>query len=304
MVADELTEMLNSLWSLVSEVAKYVELIPSQFWAVVAGAGFSILGVALTNSASQKRLFAQFEHEIKSKRLDREMALRKDVFLAAAEAISSGIDVIGRFANFDIPNGGVTQPYLDKLPSIAKVHVIGQTPTVLAVTKFTSHLGALFVELFAQRHALMNQLDEIRMLDDQVSQFGKERDKILEMMKQCNIEGLSDQRKWAVLQQNFDLEQRRIEEFLTKRFDLAADLQPKHMDFMRQCISHSAELGAMVVPLLAAVREELELPLDMNAYGQVMTESYVAQQEAVNAFIKKLSLNSSKPSPCANTNDA
>lgn len=281
----------ESCQPLLSEAVRYVEMIPSQFWAVVAGAGFSILGVSLTNKASQKRLFAQFEHEGESKRKDREMALRKDVFLSAAEAISTGIDVIGRFANFDIPNGEVTQPYLDKLPSIAKVHVIGQTDTVLAVTKFTSRLGALFVELFAQRHVLMNQLGEIRMIDSQVSQFGKERDKILEMMKQLNIEGLADQRKWAVLQQNFDFEQKRVNESLAKRSELAADLQPKHLDFMRQCISHAAELGAMVAPLLAAVRDELELPLDMEAYGLVMAESHVAQQDAVNAFIKKLAVN-------------
>lgn len=270
-------------------------MIPSQFWGVVAGAGFSILGVSLTNKASQKRLFAQFEHESKSKRKDREMALRKEVFLSAAEAISTGIDVIGRFANFDIPNGEVTQPYLDKLPSIAKVHVIGQTAVVLAVTKFTSRLGALYVELFAQRHVLMNQLGEIRLLDDQISQFGKERDKILEMIKQFNIDGHADQRKWDTLQRSFDFEQKRVREFLTKRSELAADLQPKHMEFMRLGMSRASELGAMVVPLLASVRDELELPLDMQAYEQVISESYAIQQGAIDAFVRQFSLNRDHP---------
>lgn len=274
----------QSIWS---TAAKYIEMIPSQFWGVVIGAFFSILGVALTNRASEKRLFAQFEHESKSKSKEREMSLRKEVFLSAAEAVSSGIDVIGRFANFDIPNGEVTQPYLDKLPSISKVHVIAKTETVLAATRFTSRLGGLFIELFAQRHQLMIQMNEVRMLDNQITQFGKERDKCLELMKQFNIEGLTDQRRWDVLRQNFEFEQKRIDGFLNNRAKLATDLQPKHLEFMRQCVSHARELGMMVTPLLAAVREELELPIDISAYSQIMAESYALQEKAVEGFVER-----------------
>jgi hypothetical protein len=68
-----------------------LDAIPASFWGVVVGSFFSIGCVALTNRASDRRLRAQFEHEWKLKTKDREMALRKKVYLAAAEAIAAGV---------------------------------------------------------------------------------------------------------------------------------------------------------------------------------------------------------------------
>lgn len=215
------------------------------------------------------------------------MALRKEVFLSAAEAFAAGMNSIGRFANFDIPNDQVTQPYVEKAPAISKVHVIARTETILPLVQFASRLGALYMELFARRHELVNERNAIALVDNQVAQFGKERDRILEMIKQHNIEGVVDQRRWKVLQDNFEFEQKRINDGLAHRAQLAAALQPKHLEFMRQCLSHTEQLGGMLIPLLTAVRRELELPLDEAAYRQAMVESYAQQQQAIDGFIRK-----------------
>lgn len=276
-------------------IAQFLDAIPASFWGVVVGSFFSIAGVAITNRASDKRLRAQFEHERQSKTKDREMALRKEVFLSAAEAVASGMNAIGRFANFDIPNDQITQPYVEKAPAISKVHVIAHTETILPLAQFTSRLGALYLELFAKRHELMNQGNAIALIDNQVAQFGKERDRILEMIKQHNIEGGVDQRRWKVLQDNFAFEQKRISDGLAHRAQLAAALQPKHLEFMRQCLSHTEQLGAMLVPVLTAARRELDLPLDEAAYRQTMAESYAQQQQAIDGFIQKFMPNAAQP---------
>lgn len=223
------------------------------------------------------------------------MALRKEVFLSAAEAIAAGMNSIGRFANFDIPNDQVTQLYVEKSPAISKVHVIACTETILPLAQFTSRLGALFLELFARRHDLMSQKNELALVDSHVAQFGKERDGILELMKQHNIEGVVDQRRWKVLQDNFEFEQKRINDGLAHRAQLVAALQPKHLEFMRQCLSHTEQLGEMLVPVLFAVRHELELPLDETAYRQAMVESYAQQKQAIDAFIQKFMPNAAQP---------
>lgn len=268
-------------------IAQLFEAIPASFFGVVVGSFFSIAGVALTNRAGDKRLRAQFEHERESKTKDREMALRKEVFLSAAEAVAAGMNSIGRFANFDIANDKITQLYVEKSSAISKVHVIATTETILPLAQFTTRLGALYLELFARRHELINERNAIALVDNQVAQFEKERDRILEMIKQHNIEGVIDQRRWRVLQDNFDFEQKRINDGLAHRAQLASALQPKHLDFMRQCLSHTEQLGGMLIPVLTAVRRELELPLDEAAYRQAMMESYAQQQQAVDVFIRK-----------------
>ena len=68
----------------------------------------------------------------------------------------------------------------------------------------------------------MNERNELSLVDNQIAQFGKERDRILEMIKQHNIEGVVDQRRWQVLQGNFEFEQKRVNDGLAHRAELAA----------------------------------------------------------------------------------
>lgn len=280
---------------MLNPIAQFLYAIPAAFWGVVVGSFFSIAGVAITNRASYKRLLAQFEHERESKTKDREMALRKEVYLSAAEAVAAGMNSIGRFANFDMPNDQVTQQYVEKSPAILKVHVIARTETVLLLVQFTSCLGALYVELFSRRHELIKERNAIVLADSQVAHFGKERDRILEMMKQHNIEGVVDQRRWEVLQRNFEFEQKRINDGLAHRNQLAAALQLKHLDFMRQCLSCTEKLGGMLVPVLTAIRRELELPFDEATYRQAVVESYAQQQQAIDGFILKVMPSAAEP---------
>lgn len=279
---------------MLNTIAHYLNAIPASFWGVVVGAFVSIVTVALTNRAHDKRLRDQFEHEWATKTKEREMALRREVFLSAAEAISAGMSSIGRFANFDIPNDQVTEPYVEKAPAISKIHVIANTETILPLAQFTSRLGALYLELFARRYELMSEKNSIALIDDHIAQFGKERDRILEMIKQHNIEGIVDERRWQVLQNNFDFEQKRVDDGLARRAQLVAALQPKHLEFMRQCLSHTEQLGGMLIPVLTAVRRELELPLDEAAYRQAMVESHSQQRQAIDGFIQKFMPNAAQ----------
>lgn len=97
-----------------------INMIPATFWGVVVGSFFTITGIALTNRASDKRLSLQFDHEQKQKKVDREMMLRKEVYLATAEAIAAGANAVSSFANFDIPNDQITALYIEKAPALAK----------------------------------------------------------------------------------------------------------------------------------------------------------------------------------------
>lgn len=278
-----------------SDFLRLIESIPASFWGVVVGSFFTIGGVALANWAGDRRLRAQFEHERQQKTKDREMALRKEVYLAAAEGIAAGMTAIGRFANLELPNDQVTSAYVEKAPSISKVHVIATTDTIQSLARFNGELGALFLTLFAKRFELLGEKSAIDILDEQIVEFGKERDRTLEMIKQHNIEGVVDDRRWNVLQHNFEFEQKRIAEASAHRAALAGGLYPKRLEFMRVCISHTAHLGHTLIPTLSAVRAELELPFDERIYSQVVDEGIAKQQEAVNTFIQKFTPAAAQP---------
>jgi hypothetical protein len=270
-----------------ASVMTFLESIPSTFWGVVVGAFFTILGVAYSNWRSDVRQRSQFDHEHQIKTKEREMALRKEVYLAAAEAVTTGLNLISRLSNLDLTDEEITKPYADQIKAVHKVYVIGESETVQSFLRFTGELAATSLKLFPRRLELTQEKNQISLLDKQIEDFGKERDSFLQKMIQHNIDLSSDQRKWAVLETNYKYFADQIDESLSRRKELASALFSKRLDFMRDCLREENRVSAVVEPMLSAVRAELELPFDEEAYRLVANENRRREEEAVDAFIKK-----------------
>ena len=168
----------------------------------------TLSGVFVANLSQNKRLRAQLAHEREMKNREREMSLRKDVYLAGAEAVYAGLLAVNRFANLETPHEKVIEGYLDKAPSLAKVHIIAKEETVKALVAFSAALDTLFVRLFARRGPLVSEKQKIDALITQADITDKENSRTLELIKQYNLEGLTDQNRRDWLQRNFDFEQK------------------------------------------------------------------------------------------------
>ena len=69
---------------------EWLSRVPATFWGVVAGSFFSLGGVWLSNRNSARNLKAQLDHDRATRAKEREMSMRKDIYLAAAETIAAG----------------------------------------------------------------------------------------------------------------------------------------------------------------------------------------------------------------------
>ena len=94
--------------------------IPAALW-VVFGSLISLSGVVLTNRASEQRLKSQFLHDRDLRNSDRELALRKEIYLSVAEAIHAGFIAIGKMPNLEMTLDEITRGYFDRAPALAKV---------------------------------------------------------------------------------------------------------------------------------------------------------------------------------------
>lgn len=274
--------MFMIMWN---DFISLLERIPATFWGVVIGSFFSLGGVILSNKASERRLIKQFDHERAQKNKDREMALRRDIYLAAAEAVSAGMAAIGRFPNLDMPNNEVTDEFQRKSPAISKVHVIATPETAQALSHFMGELNKVLLTLWVKRYELISGKTAISVVGNQIANFERARDGFLEQIRKNNIEGVTDKRMMDVLQQNFDFEQKRIIEAANRNVALAEELYQKQLGFAHECVIETNKLGSLITPILSAVRKELELPFDPVAYNEIIREEAVKQQEA---FIKAL----------------
>lgn len=271
-------EVFEYLWERILE-------IPAAFWGVLAGSFFSIYGVSATNKASTQRLRDQFEHERAVKATEREMALRKEIFLQAAEALYAAIQDLYRFGNLLLSPDEVTKGYMEKSPAIAKVHIVAGTSTVEALMALSVALNTAFYKLWAKRHAVLKTRGMVIDLDAAIDEARREQDNYLSLMKQFNLNVEVDRRKWDVLDSNFDREAKRIEEFKAARTPLAQRLDTEHERLIQECSEAATSVAKLISPLIKAVREELQVPLDFDIYDALQESSIQNQREALANFL-------------------
>jgi len=273
--------ILNQLLALIGK-------IPATFWGVVIGSLFTLSGVVLANRANDRRLREQLTHDREMRNRDRELSLRKDVYLSAAEAVSTGITAIGRFANLEIPYNKLMGAYIEKSSAIAKVHVIANERTSEALTNFLNELDAAFLSLIAKRAPLVTQRDQILFLEKLIDRSSGEQDRMLELMKQFNLDGSTDKRRWEVINEGFEFEQKRGTETSEKQAMLSTDLSVKMLQFAKECVDEANKLTRLTVPVITSVRAELEMPIDERAYAKVIEEGIKKREAIIEAFMEDI----------------
>ena len=272
------------------ELADLAAQIPGTFWGVIIGSLFTLtatLGsMILLNRGNDRRLRSQLDQDRELKNRDREMSLRRDIYLAAAEAAAAGLIAIGRFTSIKDFDEKLIDGYTEKSPAIIKVHIVAKEETVKAVINFSTELNATFLRLYARRAPLVFQKQKIDILRAQFDSSMKENSRSLELMNQYNLEGLHDQYKWDALQRNFEQWQRSGEEDRLKADILDAELRAKHFEYMEECCGEAIKLGRILTPALISIRKELDLPIDEVEFCRISEEAIIKQIESLKEFMQ------------------
>jgi hypothetical protein len=247
----------------------------------------TLSGVFVANLSQNKRLRAQLAHEREMKNREREMSLRKDVYLAGAEAVYAGLLAVNRFANLETPHEKVIEGYLDKAPSLAKVHIIAKEETVKALVAFSAALDTLFVRLFARRGPLVSEKQKIDALITQADITDKENSRTLELIKQYNLEGLTDQNRRDWLQRNFDFEQKQSKAARQEAASLAVTLYLKQLQLMEDCTDEKNKLVRLLIPVVFSIRKELELSIDEVEYRRVLDAAASEQLKIFKEYLQE-----------------
>jgi hypothetical protein len=124
---------MDSVSHFVDVVETVLLRVPGTFWGVLAGSLFSLGGVILANRNSARNQGRQLEADRRNKATDREMALRKEIYLAAAEAIAVGFATIGRFSDLQREGDALIGQYIEKSPAIARTYIAGDIETLTAI---------------------------------------------------------------------------------------------------------------------------------------------------------------------------
>jgi len=152
------------------DLVKLIDAVPPTLWGFLIGSLLTVLGVILTNAANTKRLRLQHEHEWRLESKERDLNLRRDIYLAAMEAIATSVATIGRFSNLNIPSDDLELILTDKSPAFSRVSIVGQEATIQAVANFSRELTGTFLRLSAKREKLSWLMQRLASVEQKIAQ--------------------------------------------------------------------------------------------------------------------------------------
>lgn len=266
----------------------WIESIPPTFWGILIGSLFTVIGVVLTNSSNTKRLRLQHDHERQLESRERDLNLRREVYLGAMEALSAGMVVIGRFSDLEHKTQNLMQVYLDKSPSIARVNLIGEIETIEAVIRFTQELTATFLRLASRREQIYALQKNAATIEERIDSSSKELDHLHTSLHELELQHPQDLGQIDKHHRMIEDLQKNINELRNQADEIWNMVIPAQMNLVQICVSEQANLEHLLIPIFRTMRAELGLGFDEVFYTKIIEAGYKQQSEYLEGYIRDL----------------
>ena len=248
-------------------------LVPDVIWSAIIASGLTFLGVTLSNRANRKCLLMQLNHAAQQKDKERELQIRKEVYMEAAEAIAEAIKDIQL-----LPNRIIRTDNLEicnkLLPALAKVHMVGTLDTVKNTIQFMGKFNQSTLSIvpeitkFAvlkQELANLNSLSEIQINTmkeinknfEQMDSSSKQNPNILDTYKKT-FQGMKTEHDTTIaLMINKEAQQKSL-----------------HTKLLSMCLEAGIYLQKESLYVILSIRKELNLEIDSAEYISKMEEMF------------------------------
>jgi SAM-dependent MidA family methyltransferase len=215
---------------------------------------------------------------------DRTMTLRRDVFLPGAEAIARMQAALAQLTNLDADVVQIGQHIADNLGALAKVHLAASESTVRALLRYQKNFMSAYSEIIMIRSALLITKSGIADHQKYIDRADEEIQRIVQLMKQHNIAGSTDQAAFGRLVDQSKIEQDARKNHSEKQSTLRQKLFAGQMGLGEKLAELAIESSGLIPDALISCRQELELPIDAVEYRKL----YEEQQEAARAMMREV----------------
>lgn len=226
---------------------------------LVALIGFvgGIVGSLVGGLISYRTLRTQLDHEAKEKERERQLTLRRDVYLEAMEAIGKSQTLLGSFSreDFDLPK---LLDRLEEIPgALAKAQLVTSESTFEALDKFGDFMISSCVALLGSHLRVQHLQGEIEDRRRQLSELQQRHENILVFIHEA---GPKDPRQPLALS-----ELQRIQSDQATRQAILQELIDRHVEATKQlgreAVKATLDAQEEVGKVIIEIRKELELPL-------------------------------------------
>lgn len=178
---------------------------------------------------------------------------------------------------------------IESSPALAKVNLVANEDTVRTLAALMGEMSGAFLHLSIQRLALEALQENIKIKANQMGGFAKTRDAMLELLRHHNIEGLKDDSRFQTIENNFHFESERVNATIQEIQSLENERRLKHVAFAKDCLIQNARVSSLFPPVLIAARKELELPMSLDRYTEILNDARRKAEANANEYLEQIS---------------
>ena len=265
-------------------ILSIIENLPPAFYGVLIGSLLTIIGVALTNLSNTKQMRIQHEHERTLRSKERNLNLRREIYMDAMEALSTGITAIGRFSELNETPEALMQSYTSLSANVGKVTIVGHNETIEALANFQLELNGAFLRLSAQRDIFDAKLRKSQTIETKISALEEQLNRFSNQLIQSKI----DQEHARSEQLQTEIE--RLEDALTtlrsENEQSTNQLMQAITNLLQTSMAEVSSLNKLLVPLISLMRTELELPFNEEHFARILEKGNKELENYMSAFFQ------------------
>ena len=259
--------------SIITSLVNWIEAIPDLVWAAIVASFMTFLGVSLQQKGEFRRLERRLQHEQGERKHDRQMSLRRDTFIAAADALAKQSEYLAQFAQLDFDFNKEQGRLQGVIGAMNKIHLIASMETVKALRESQKIFLEAIFELTEQRIPLDQIKRQIQDNEEAVKIWSAHRDELLQSIKASGNAPGFNQQAYDQLKRSFEVAQGEIKRVQEEQPRLRSRLYSDLLSIGARVQELTMEFSCALARLNLQARSELEAPLDENEYLKSIKDS-------------------------------
>lgn len=257
---------------MLNDLIKELALLSATIQASIISSSVTIIGlllssimtlvtIYLTNRGHEKRLLLQINTDNEKRKLDREMQIRKEIYIDLAEAINNNITDFVRISASQKHESNKN----DYSSTFAKVHVIGSASLIFAVQELTIALDTATLEKQIIVRPIRQKEQELENLLSTRSKINTTIEEMHDFLRAQYLNGnMKD--SFPTVEKYINFEQTRFNSITQTIKELQKSIQTEQLNALDRIMEMHKDILLKTMPIVEVARKELELDIDMETY--------------------------------------
>jgi len=248
--------------------------IPDVVWSGLIASGLTLSGVLLSNWSNTNRLILQLQHDANEKAKERTAALRREVYLRAAEELTKANSYLASLPQVDLTKTNAAEGLQEFFAAAAKLQLVAEPKTALLVNQLVAAYAELLLRLLARLMPLQEVRTNIAVGDHHYNKAQAEITRLLSEMFKYNETAQKNDAVFHALNASLEFHQGQAKKFADECCADRARHNKLHIEFSKSLFAEMKVMGEQQISVLIEIRRDLGLTSELNAFREQMQEQW------------------------------